>query len=165
MNGIEKAAAVLSLLGEELTHKILGYLPESDAVSIITASENLETPSRDVLLGIVSEFNDYMNNPENNPPEVQAPKEAGQAQPNDGSPLGIIMSAPAEDLVKALQEERPEIAAYVLSHLPVEKIYDVLQMLGDTRETVESRLIAIKDVPMAKELEEKVLKNISERLS
>ncbi len=166
MNGIEKSAAILSLLGDELSHKILGYLPESDAISIINASENLKTPTRETLLEIVSEFNNYMSNPENMPSEAATSGEGEEASALPANtPLEMITAASPENLTKALQEERPEIAAYVLSHLPVEKIYEVLQMLGDMRGAVESRLISIKDVPMAKELEEKVLNTISARLS
>jgi len=171
LKGHEKAAAVLSLLGDELSQKILSYLPEDDAVSIITASEKLKTPTKEALLDVVSEFNDYMVNAEKNAPVLRAEEEAKgsgtetlpPAQP--GSPLDIVSRASSQSLAKALEMERPEISAYVLSHLPVEKIYETLNLLKENRELVESRLLAIKDVPIAKELEEKVLKNISERLS
>jgi flagellar motor switch protein FliG len=171
LKGYEKAAAVLSLLGDELSQKILSYLPENDAISIITASEKLRTPTKDALLDVVSEFNDYMVNAEkkvplNQPeeePKVSESETFPPAQP--GSPLDIISRVSEESLAKALEVERPEISAYVLSHLPVEKIYGTLNLLKDNRQLVESRLLSIKDVPIAKELEEKVLKSISERLS
>ena len=171
LKGYEKAAAVLSLLGDELSQKILSYLPENDAISIITASEKLRTPTKDALLDVVSEFNDYMVNAEKNAPARQAEEEVkmneaeSAANEQPGSPLDIISKASAESLAKALEVERPEISAYVLSHLPVEKIYTTLNLLKENRQLVESRLLSIKDVPIAKELEEKVLKNISERLS
>ena len=167
MNGIEKSAAILSLLGDELSHRILGYLPEADAIAIINASENLKTPTRESLLDIVSEFNSYMNDPANVVSEISSEEAAKAAETPEApaTPLDKIGKATPEELSKALHDERPEIAAFVLSHLPVERIYEVLQMLGDLRGPVESRLISIKDVPMAKELEEKVLKTISERLA
>lgn len=171
LKGREKAAAVLSLLGDELSQKILSYLPEDAAVSIISASEKLKTPTKEVLLDVVSEFNDYMVNAEKNAPARQAEegsrKEGTEAVPlaQPGTPLDIISRASSQALAKALEIERPEISAYVLSHLPVEKIYETMNLLKDNRELVEARLLSIKDVPIAKELEEKVLKNISERLS
>jgi flagellar motor switch protein FliG len=172
LKGYEKAAAVLSLLGDELSQKILSYLPENDAISIITASEKLRTPTKDALLDVVSEFNDFMVNAEKSAPVRQAEDEVinkseaeAASQEKPGSPLDIISRASEESLAKALEVERPEISAYVLSHLPVEKIYGILNLLKDNRQLVESRLLSIKDVPIAKELEEKVLKNISERLS
>ena len=171
LKGYEKAAAVLSLLGDELSQKILSYLPENDAISIISASEKLRTPSKDTLLDVVSEFNDYMVNAEKNANVRQAEEEVkmnesgSAAAEQPGSPLDMISKASAESLAKALEVERPEISAYVLSHLPVEKIYTTLNLMKEDRQLVESRLLSIKDVPIAKELEEKVLKNISERLS
>ena len=171
LKGYEKAAAVLSLLGDELSQKILSYLPENDAISIITASEKLRTPTKDALLDVVSEFNDYMVNAEKSTPVRQAEEEVkmneaeSAATEQPGSPLDMISKASAESLAKALEVERPEISAYVLSHLPVEKIYTTLNLLKENRQLVEARLLSIKDVPIAKELEEKVLKNISERLS
>jgi len=171
LKGYEKAAAVLSLLGDELSQKILSYLPENDAISIITASEKLRTPTKDALLDVVSEFNDYMVNAEKSAPVRQAEEEVkmneaeSTATEQPGSPLDVISRASEESLAKALEVERPEISAYVLSHLPVEKIYGTLNLLKENRQLVESRLLSIKDVPIAKELEEKVLKNISERLS
>ena len=171
LKGYEKAAAVLSLLGDELSQKVLSYLPENEAISIITASEKLRTPTKDALLDVVSEFNDYMVNAEKSAPVRQAEEEVkmndngSAANEQPGSPLEMISKASSESLAKALEVERPEISAYVLSHLPVEKIYTTLNLLKENRQLVESRLLSIKDVPIAKELEEKVLKNISERLS
>ena len=42
LQGYDKAAAVLSLLGDELSQKILSYIPEESAVSIMAASEKLK---------------------------------------------------------------------------------------------------------------------------
>lgn len=170
LKGYERAAAVLSLLGDELSQKILSYIPEDDAVSIISASERLKTPSKEVLLDVVSEFNDYMVNASKEPAEnvveeeVKA-EEGAEPSAEPGDPLDMISRASAQSLAKALEGERPEVSAYVLSHLPVEKIYETLNLLKENRGLVESRLLSIKDVPIAKELEEKILKNISERLA
>ena len=46
-----------------------------------------------------------------------------------GTPLGDDHEGIIEALAKALEPERPEISAYVLSHLPVEKIYETLNMI------------------------------------
>lgn len=168
LRGTEKAAAVLSLLGDELAHKILSNLPEQVAVSIMDASEHLKTPTRADLIEAVSEFNGFMA------AQVQAHAEKEEAAATAARtaaeiaklpPLERIVGASPEVLASALKDERPEISAYVLSHLPVEKIYETLTMLGDQKEHVESRLLTIKDVPIAKELEEKILKNISERIT
>jgi len=164
LKGYEKAAAVLSLLGEELSQKILSYLPEDIAVSVITASENLKTPTKEALLGAVSEFNDYMMNAEKKGPAPEKREAQSLSSAASATPLEIISRASSGDLAKALETERPEIYAYVLSHLPVEKIYEVLSLIKDNKELIESRILSIKDVPIAKELEEKVLKTISERL-
>jgi flagellar motor switch protein FliG len=170
LKGYERAAAVLSLLGDELSQKILSYIPEDDAVSIISASESLKTPSKDVLLDVVSEFNDYMVNARKEPAEHAAEEgtkaeEGAEPFAEPGSSLDMISRASAQSLAKALEGERPEVSAYVLSHLPVEKIYEALNLLKENKGLVESRLLSIKDVPIAKELEEKILKNISERLA
>lgn len=170
LKGYERAAAVLSLLGDELSQKILHHLPEEAAVAIISASEKLKTPSKEALLDVVSEFNDYMVNAPKmpiEPAEEEATK--AEAQPvlagQPGSPLDMISRASAQSLAKALEVERPEISAYVLSHLPVEKIYEILNLLKENKGLVETRLLSIQDVPIAKELEEKILKNIAERLT
>ena len=162
LTGHEKAAVVLSLLGDELSQKILGFLPEESAVSIISASEKLKTPSKDALLDLVSEFNDHLSRAP--VPTKQESQEVPAAMAMPGSPLDIIARASAPEIAKALSLERPEVSAYVLSHLPVEKIYEVMTMLKEGRETIESRLMNIKDVPIAKELQDKILKTISERL-
>ena len=165
LRGADKAAAVLSLLGDELAHRVLSNLPEEMAVAIMTASEHLKTPTREDLIEAVSEFNDSMSVPM--PPENQASaSQSGEApvRTENLAPLDRISSARPEAVAAVLKAERPEIAAYVLSHLPIEKIYEILTMLGDQREAVETRLVNIKDVPIAKDLEDKILKNISERL-
>lgn len=165
MNGKEKAAAILSLLGDELSHKVLSYLPESDAISIISASEKLKTPNREILFDLVSEFNEYMTNADKISIKTghQEKENITQTIPT-GTPLEIISKSSSEKIAGAIAVERPEIAAYVLSHLPIEKIYEILQLIKEGREAIESRLINIKDVPISKELEEKILKTISERL-
>ena len=131
----------------------------------MNASEHLKTPTREDLIQAVSEFNESMSVPM--PPEAPA-MGTHQGEETGGhanmAPLDRISSAKPEAIAAVLKPERPEIAAYVLSHLPIEKIYEILTMLGDQREAVEARLISIKDVPIAKDLEEKILKNISERL-
>lgn len=172
LKGYERAAAVLSLLGDELSQKILHHLPEEAAVAIISASEKLRTPTKEALLDVVSEFNDYMVNAPKMPvePAEEATKAEDQPVPavsaaQLGSPLDMISRASAQSLAKALEVERPEISAYVLSHLPVEKIYETLNLLKENKELVETRLLSIQDVPIAKELEEKVLQNIAERLA
>lgn len=163
LKGQEKAAAIMSLLGDELSQKVLGYLPEDAAVSIISASEKLKTPTRGALLELVAEFNEYMQNPPTEP-EMQEPAEPPSIA-EAGTPLDIIYKSGPVALAKALEEERPEIAAYVLSHLPVERIYETVKLFKNNREAVESRLVSLKDVPVTKELENKVLKAVSERLS
>jgi flagellar motor switch protein FliG len=169
LKGKERAAAVLSLLGDELSQKILSYLPEGDAVAIISASEKLRTPTKEVLLEVVSEFNDYMVNAEKAPAEEVKQEPVAEAQPvipaHQGTPLEIITRASAQSLAKALEPERPEITAYVLSHLPAEKIYDILHLLRENKDLVEARILSMKDVPIAKEIEEQVLKSISERIT
>ena len=168
LQGYDRAAAVLSLLGDELSQKILSYIPEETAVSILAASEKLRTPSKEELLEAVTEFNEHLSNARDIP-EAQAEEAAGSeghpALPAEGgTPLEMITKASSAALAKALETERPEISAYVLSHLPVEKIYETLNLIKDDRQLIEERLLSIKDVPMAEELEENVLKTISERL-
>jgi len=161
LKGSEKAAAILSLLGDELSHKILSYLPEETAVSIIGTSEKLKVPGKDALLQLISEFNDHMSKE----PEAR-PQETVENLPpvEPGSPLEKITRARPAEIAKALEIERPEIAAYVLSHLPVEKIYETMNLLKENRGAIEERLLSIKDVPISKELQERILKTISERL-
>jgi flagellar motor switch protein FliG len=173
LKGYEKAAAILSLLGDELSQQILGNLPEEMAVSIIDASDKLKTPTKDELISAVSEFNGYMQAERPAAQNIEeAAEENTEAQGTEASfpaepttPIERILQADPAKVATALNQERPEVAAYVLSHLPVEKIYEILTLLGDMKEPVESRLISIKDVPIAKELEDKILKNISERLA
>jgi len=157
LKGKEKAAAILSILGEEISQKILSFLPEEAAVSVISASENLPTPTKEVLQDVIAEYNTYMS--------AQSQDAANKKVIKTGSPLEIISSASGQDLARVLKEERGEISAFVLSHLPVERIYEILPLLGESRQTIESRLMSIKDVPMAKELADKVLKAVSERLA
>ena len=168
LQGYDRAAAVLSLLGDELSQKILSYIPEETAVSILAASEKLRTPTKEELMEAVTEFNEHLSNA-HAAPEVNmesSPAAEGHPAPpaEGGTPLEMITMASSAALAKALETERPEISAYVLSHLPVEKIYETLNLIKDDRQLIEERLLSIKDVPMASELEEKVLKSISERL-
>jgi flagellar motor switch protein FliG len=160
LQGYDRAAAVLSLLGDELSQKILSYIPEETAVSILAASEKLRTPSKEELMEAVTEFNEHLSNAHSAPEAQIEPALPGEG----GSPLEKITNASSAALAKALETERPEISAYVLSHLPVEKVYETLNLIKDDRQLIEERLLSIKDVPMAAELEEKVLKSISERL-
>jgi flagellar motor switch protein FliG len=53
LQGYDRAAAVLSLLGDELSQRILSYIPEDMAVSIMAASERLKTPSKEDRKSVV----------------------------------------------------------------------------------------------------------------
>lgn len=160
VTGKEKAAMLLSLLGSKYSEGILDHLPADVSDSIAKAlSKTKKTPSEAEVSEIVGEVNRYMAGADASG-AAAGPKGAGGAV----SPVELITRSSPSKLARALKGERPEFIAFILSHLPVESIYDTLSLLGDVRKEVEEKLLHMKDVPIAEVFQTQVLDIVAKRL-
>lgn len=157
-NGKEKAAIFLSVLGSEYSGKVVEHLPSdvSDAIAEVLTKRQKKA-SADEVSGIIDEFKSKISSGKYEQEQVPA---QGQGM----SSSDIISRASPERVAKVLMDERPEFIAFVLSHLPVEKIHEILLLLGNIRKDVEERLLHMKDVPMTDVFQEQVLDIVAKRL-
>jgi len=157
LSGKQKAAIFLKLLGSQYSGRVLDHLPKdvSDEIARILAGSKKKPTSAEVS-EVLTEFDGYMSSAKE--------QEVGGKDRPAGSPISMITSATPSRLAKALKGERPEFIAFVLSHLPVERIYDVLSLLGDARKEIEEKLLHMKDVPMTDVFQNQVLDIVARRL-
>ena len=164
VTGREKAAQFLSILGSKYSEKILDHLPAdvSDAIAGVL-SEGKRKLSPAEISAIIDDFNASIYAIEFEEKEVPAPLE-GEKGEVSVPPVEIITKASPDELAKALKDERPEFIAFILSHLPVERIHEVLSLLGNVRREVEEKLIHMKDVPITAVFQDQVLDIVAKRL-
>ena len=167
LNGKERAAILLSVLGSEYSEKILDHLPSDVSGAIAEVlSKGRKKPSTDDISEIIDKFSMYMSNPE---PETDEDVDEEAASPaakgKRGDPVNIIIKASSDSIALAIKGERPEFIAFVLSHLPVNKINEILSKLGNLRREVEEKLIHMKDVPMTEVFQDQVLDIVAKRLA
>ncbi|MFC1559481.1 hypothetical protein ACFL4F_00070 [Candidatus Margulisiibacteriota bacterium] len=160
LTGKERAAMLLSLLGSKHSEGVLDHLPPDVSDSIAKAlTKTKKKPSTAEISEIVSEADKYAAT-ESPSAAPAGPKGIGEASP----PVELITRSSPSKLARALKGERPEFIAFILSHLPVESIYDTLSLLGDVRKEVEEKLLHMKDVPIAEVFQTQVLDIVAKRL-
>lgn len=185
LSGREKATIFLSLLGAEVSARILRLLPDEMADLIAAGVNHLPSPSPDAIAAVLEDFRKFVLPPssavspltlntslQNQEPEQQPEEEQGQPLEQEenanfksfSSPEEIILSAPARAIAAVLVYERPQVSALVLSLFSYNKALDVLMNLSTQRAKIEELMrnrLENKFTPKIKSL---VIAQIAEKI-
>lgn len=140
LTGREKATIFLSILGADVSGRVLRYLPDELADLIAAGINHLPTPSPEALSEVLDEFQGFLALPEASPESAYVP-------PPPPQPKRAYAS---------LLYERPQTAAFVISLLPAEEKPLALQALPRERVIIEDLLRTLKPTPLRAKLEERL---------
>jgi flagellar motor switch protein FliG len=138
LTGREKATIFLSILGADVSSRILRYLPDELADLIAAGINHLPTPSPEALSEVMDDYQGFLALPEARaevlPPRPAAPKRS----------------------YAALLYERPQTVAFLVSLLPDEEKNDVLNSLPREKAMIEELLLSLRPNLLRPKLEEKL---------
>ena len=172
LSGREKATILLSLLGTEMSEKILETLPPDIGDSITSLITSLPNPSSDVIAEVLREFSEMML-PE--APQRKAIEEAPQQsyqqqnterveQPVPKSPFDVIFYAHPKQVAASLSAERGAVAAFVIALLPPVQAGEVMSHMTERRKEIEDMLRIIKKNSLSDKITERILPILSDRI-
>ncbi len=169
LSGREKATILLSLLGTELSERILDGLPPDMGDSITSLITSLPNPSAEVVAEVLKEFSDLMLP---SPPVVKAIEEAVEikrqeapvAPVSEKSPFDILFYSQPKKIAAALSAERGAVCAFCLSLLPPVQAGEVMLHMPEKRKEIEDILRGMKKPPIAEKIVEKILPILSDRI-
>ncbi len=135
LTGREKATIFLSILGAEVSSRVLRYLPGELADLIAAGINHLPTPSPEALSEVLGEYQSYLALPGAEP-------EALPSRP----------MAPRKSYA-ALLYERPQTVAFLISILPEEERAEALNSFPRGKAAVEEILLTLRTNPLRPKLE------------
>jgi flagellar motor switch protein FliG len=138
LTGREKATIFLSILGADVSSRVLRYLPEEIADLIAAGINHLPTPSSQALSEVLDEYQSFLALPETASPE----------------PLPARQTTPRRSYA-SLMYERPQTTAFLLSLMPEEERAEILQALPREKALIEELLTNLKANPLRAKLETK----------
>lgn len=136
LTGREKATIFLSILGAEVSSRVLRYLPDELADLIAAGINHLPTPSPAALSEVLDEYQSYLALP-----EPEARPEPSVVPRKSYAPLAY---------------ERPQMIAFLISTMPEEEKSEALHALPRERARIEELLQAIRQNPLRPKLEEQL---------
>ncbi len=139
LTGREKATIFLSLLGADISSRVLRYLPEEIADLIAAGINHLPSPSSQSLSEVLDEYQSFLALPEAGPEPAVAPP---PSRP----------SAPRRSFA-SLMYERPQMTAFLLSLVTDEEKTEILQSLPRERALIEELLAGLRANPLRPKLE------------
>lgn len=145
LTGREKATIFLSILGADVSSRILRYLPDELADLIASGINRLPTPSPDALAEVMSEFQSFL----------ALPERRQETLPRPAAPVrsyGVLMY------------ERPQVAALLISMLPDEERPAALGAIPRERQVVEELMLTLRETPLRPKLEHKLRSMFAEKL-
>lgn len=148
LSGREKATIFLSILGAEVSARVLRYLPNELADLIAAGVNHLPTPSPEALYEVLDEFESYLALPEAKvaaPPRIEKPP-------------------PPKRSYAILMYERPQMIAYLLSFMPEDQREEALLSLPREKGVVEKLLSDLKKNPLSPKLEAKLREQFKDKL-
>jgi flagellar motor switch protein FliG len=140
LTGRQKATIFLSILGADVSSRVLRYLPEEIADLIAAGINHLPTPSPQVLSEVMDEYQSFLALPE-----------TASTEPFPSRP---VPPAPRRSYA-SLMYERPQTTAFLLSLLPDEERGEILQSLPREKALIEELLADLKVNPLRPKLEAK----------
>ena len=130
LTGREKATIFLSILGADVSSRVLRYLPEELADLIAAGINHLPSPSPDALAEVIQEYNGFLALP--------SPAEASAQTVYEPAPPPRKSFAP-------LLYERPQLAAFMVSLLPIDEREAALRAFPKNRAAIEELLLTLKE--------------------
>lgn len=162
LDGVEKAAALLLAMGKPLASRLLKHFDESDLRRLTQAAAGLKPMPTQHLERLVDEFAtnftagaDVIGDPESArrlldevlPPELVSDIMADVTGGSKESFWAKASALPDSRLAACLQEEHPQVAAFLLDRFSSERVAALLVLLpGERRDLVASRLIGLRRV-------------------
>jgi len=150
LTGREKATIFLSILGAEVSARVLRYLPDEMADLIASGINHLPTPSPDALSEVVRDFSGFLALPDKNlgePPPRQI-----SAAPSTPSPPPPPPPKPKRSFAQ-LMYERPQTVAFVLSLLPEVEQEEALNSFARDRAIIKELLNNLRKNPLSAKIE------------
>lgn len=163
LSGREKAIILLSLLGGDLSSRILESLPEEFADLIASGVNSLPTPSSDAISGVIEEFSSFMTLPETSARRVIEEKKA-PAQEQKRTPYDIIFYSPSKKVAAALSAERPSVTAFILSFFPKVRAVEILSFMGDKDSDIEKEMQSLRKTLLADKIKDVTVNILSQRI-
>ncbi|KAF0133468.1 MAG: hypothetical protein FD145_1267 [Candidatus Saganbacteria bacterium] len=162
LSGREKATIFLSILGPETSSRILRYLP-GDLADVVAASINhLPTPTPEALGEVFSDFKSLFALPSASSGKLDAAEVVFDKA--NMAPKEIIENSPAQSVVFVLSEERPQMAAFVLSFISEKKRSEIISLMTSQRDMILDLMKDMKKSPVTKALEDKLLQHFAAKL-
>jgi|SRR3989338_1695829 len=138
LTGREKATIFLSILGADVSSRVLRYLPEEIADLIAAGINHLPTPSPQALSEVLDEYQSFLALPESAAPE----------------PLPRPSVTPRRSYA-SLMYERPQTTAFLLSLMPAEERTEALQAMPREKARLEELIAGLKTNNLRPRLETK----------
>lgn len=135
LTGREKATIFLSILGMDVSSRVLRYLPEELADLIAAGINHLPSPSPEALSAVLDEYQSFLALP---------------------SPEAGVLSRPTASRrsYSVLLYERPQTIAFMLSILPEEERAEALNSFPRGKALIEELLRTIRHNRLRPGLEE-----------
>jgi flagellar motor switch protein FliG len=147
LNGAQKAAILLLMLGEKQAAKLFKDLDEDSIAKVGAYMSEISYVPGDVLNSVANEFIDYFENKEDllvrgrevlekvlksslDEETVREVLRIIEKKKNEDS-LKDIVYIPSETLLSVIKNEHPQTLALILSQLPPDKAGEILSLLAD----------------------------------
>lgn len=155
LSGREKTTIFLSILGADVSSRVLRYLPDELADLIAAGINHLPTPSPDALSEILDEYQSFLAIPETASPSFLNQEKAPPVTRVENKPAP---ERPAKKPYTALMYERPQMAAFLILALPEEERADALNALPKEKANIEELMSGLKVNLLRAKLEENLKK-------
>jgi flagellar motor switch protein FliG len=139
LTGREKATIFLSILGADVSSRVLRYLPDELADLIAAGINHLPSPSPDALAEVINEYNGFLALPPSAPPPVFEP----------------VPATPKKNFAPLLYE-RPQLTAFIVSLLPEEEKEQFWRAFPKQKAGIEELVVTLKETPLRARLEEQL---------
>ncbi len=175
LSGREKATILLSILGADVSTRIIKFLPADMADLLVSGVNELPKPSPESISAVMNEFRQAFSLPgavrqpaleaaemAPPPPPPPPPREKPREllKPNE-----LLNQTSGRALTSILLKERPQTVAFVLMQLPESRASEVLTYLPEQRREIEYLLQTIKMNPLTDKIKDSVLETVAKRLS
>lgn len=146
LTGREKATIFLSILGADVSGRVLRYLPDELADLIAAGINHLPSPSTEALSEVLDEYQSFLALP--------------------GGAAEVLPAHPpaAKKSYAFLFYERPQTVAFLLSLLSDEERREALNSFPRGKAMVEELLMTIRENPLRPKLEARLKEIFAGRL-
>lgn len=153
LTGREKATIFLSILGADVSSRVLRYLPDELADLIAAGINHLPTPSPEALQEVLSDYRGFLALPAAPAPRAGLnPPAARNYSPVPKKNFGFLMY------------ERPQTVAFLLSMVPEEEKTGVLSAMPRERLMIEELARNLKKTLLRPMIEERFHQLFAEKV-